>query len=100
MKILLLSAISLFFAGSAAAAGPHDVYMSAAATVDIEDAASTSADAGMSSSDYQAARDAADDREFERLMAEAPDAGDFGDSVIVDKTGAEIRVSGFGFHDE
>lgn len=97
MKILLLSAISLVFAGSAYAVGPNDIDMSSASAAEIE------ADAGnavVSASDAQAARDAADDLEFERLMAEAPDEGVFGDSVIVDKTGAEIRVSGFGFNNE
>ena len=104
MKTLFLTAISLVFVGSAAAAGPHDFYMSAAATADVEDAASDiGANAGNSAvsvSDAQAARDAADDLEVARLMAEAPDDGDFGDSVIVDKTGAEVRISAIGFIDK
>ncbi len=100
MKTLLLAAISLAFVGSTAAAGPNDLFISATATVDIEDATSNASDAGVSVSDTQAARDVADDLEFERLMAEAPDEGDFGHSVIVDKTGVEIRVSGFGFNDK
>lgn len=44
---------------------------------------------------------AADDAEFERLMEAAPDVGTFGYSVIVDpETGAETKVSGFGFADQ
>lgn len=50
--------------------------------------------------DTQAAKDAADDAEFQRLMEAAPDVGTFGDSVIVDaETGVETHVSGIGFQD-
>jgi hypothetical protein len=99
MNTLLFSAISLIFIGSAAAPVPSAVDTNVASKAEGESVEAHSDDVPASASEAAAARAAADDAEFERLMAAAPDQGDFGDSVITDKTGAEIRVSGFGFSD-
>ncbi len=94
MNTLLFSAISLVFIGSAAAPVPSAVDTNVASKAECESVEAHSDDVPASASEASA-----DDAEFERLMAAAPDQGDFGDSVITDKTGAEIRVSGFGFSD-
>ena len=103
MNTFLLGIVSLALMGATAAplADVADVEpVPEAQIVQIEAGASVipvavSQDAG------QAAKDAADDLEVSRLMAEAPDDGVFGDSVIVaPDTGVETRVSGFGFDDK
>ncbi len=99
MNTLLFSAISLVFIGSAAAPVPSAVDTNVASKAEGESVEAHSDNVPETASDAAAARAAEDDAEFERLMAAAPDEGDFGESVITDKTGAEIRVSGFGFSD-
>lgn len=99
MNTLLFSAISLIFIGSAAAPVPSVVDTNVASKAEGESVEAHSDDVPVSASKGAAARAAEDDAEFARLMAAAPDEGDFGESVIIDKTGAEIRVSGFGFSD-
>ena len=99
MNALLFSAISLVFMGSAAASVPTEVATNVASTTDAEPVEADAYDVPAAASKTSEAQAAADDAEFERLMAAAPDQGDFGESVIVDRTGAKHRVSGFGFSD-